>query len=219
MKKTTIMMMLVVMAATAFAQGPRVPLKITLPQPLFEGTPKTIKSDNLEKAGKSGTGKRAPLMVPKGVKNVALDKEVTGSDMQPIIGDLELITDGDKEGSDGSYVELGPMKQHVQIDLEKAYEIHAIVIWHFHSQARVYKDVVVQVADDEDFIKNVRTVFNNDHDNSIGLGAGKDKEWVETHYGRPIPVKGEKAQYVRLYSNGSTSSEMNHYIEVEVYGK
>jgi len=24
---------------------------------------------------------------------------------------------------------------------------------------------------------------------------------------------------VRLYSNGNTSNEMNHYIEVEVYGK
>ncbi len=218
MKKYMMIVMLMTTAAVCMAQD-RVPLKLELPQAMFVGTPKPIKTDNLESARKGNSGKRSPLMVPKGVKNVAMDKDVTGSDNMPIIGELELITDGDKEGSDGSYVELGPMKQHVQIDLEEAYTIYAIVLWHFHSQARVYRDVVVQVADDSDFITNVRTVFNNDHDNSIGLGIGKDKEWIETNFGRPIPVKGEKAQYVRLYSNGSTSSEMNHYIEVEVYGK
>ncbi|OVE76767.1 hypothetical protein BVX97_00525 [bacterium E08(2017)] len=196
-----------------------VPLQYDLPEAMFVGTPKTVKSDNLEPAMKGGTGKRPPLMVPKGVENVALDKAITSSDEMPVIGELELITDGDKEGADGSYVELGPMKQWVQIDLEESVELYAVIVWHFHSQARVYRDVVVQIADDADFTKNVRTVFNNDHDNSIGLGAGKDKEWIETRYGRPMPVKGEKAQFVRLYSNGSTSSEMNHYIEVEVYGK
>ena len=198
------------------AQG-MVPLKLELPKPMFVGTPKTIKSANLEPARKGKP--RPPVMVPAGVENISEDMEITSSDSYPIIGDLELITDGDKEGADGSYVELGPGKQYVQIDLEESREINAIVLWHFHSQARVYKDVVVQLADDEDFITNVRTVFNNDHDNSSGLGIGKDKEYIETNKGRPFTVKGLKAQYVRLYSDGSTSSEMNHYIEVEVYGK
>ena len=35
--------------------------------------------------------------------------------------------------------------------------VAAIVAWHFHSQARVYHDVIVQVADDPDFITNVKT--------------------------------------------------------------
>ncbi len=193
------------------------PLKLDLPKAMFVGTPKTIKSANLEPAR---NGKpRPPVMVPAGVENVAEDMPITSSDMYPIIGDLELLTDADKEGADGSYVELGPSKQWVQIDLEEEREIFAIVVWHFHSQARVYRDVVVQVADDEDFITNVRTVFNNDHDNSAGLGIGTDKEYIETNKGRPFAVKGEKAQFVRLYSDGSTSSEMNHYIEVEVFGK
>jgi hypothetical protein len=34
-----------------------------------------------------------------------------------------------------------------------------------------------------------------------------------------VSGKGTKGRYVRLYSNGSTANEMNHYIEVEVYGK
>lgn len=192
------------------------PLKIKLPKPMFVGTPKDIRSPNLEKV----TGKRRPpFPAPKGATNVALGKEVTASDEDPIIGETELITDGDKEAPEGSFVEFGPGRQHVQIDLVEQHEIYAIVIWHYHAQARVYRDVVVKVADEPDFIMDVKTVFNNDHDNSSGLGVGKDKEYIETNEGKLIDAKGAKARYVRLYSDGNTSNDMNHYIEVEVYGK
>ena len=93
----------------------------------------------------------------------------------------------------------------------------ALLVWHFHMAAQIYHDVVVQVADDADFITNVRTVFNNDHDNSSGLGLGSDKEYWETFEGKLIDAKGVVARYVRLYSKGSTSDDQNHYTEVEVY--
>ena len=64
----------------------------------------------------------------------------------------------------------------------------------------------------------VTTIFNNDHDNTSGLGIGKDKEYIETNEGRLMDPRGVKARYVRLYSNGNTSNDMNHYVEVEVYG-
>ena len=86
-------------------------------------------------------------------------------------------------------------------------------------EARVYHDVVVQVADDPDFIKDVQTVFNNDFDNSSGLGIGKDREYIEDSIGKLIDAKGVKGRYVRLYSKGNTSNDQNHYIEVEVFGK
>lgn len=191
-------------------------LNIELPKPMFVGTPKDIKG-NLDPAAKKGQ-LRGAFMVPKGTTNVALKKPVTSSDMAPIIGELELITDGDKDGSDGSFVELGFGVQHVQIDLKADYNIHAVVVWHYHSQARVYRDVVVQVSDDPDFIKGVTTVFNNDHDNTAGLGIGKDYEYIENFEGKLVDTKGVKGRYVRLYSNGNTSSDLNHYIEVEVYG-
>ena len=95
------------------------------------------------------------------------------SDEQPIIGEIEMITDGDKEATDGSYVELGPVKQNVTIDLGAPYNIYAVVVWHYHKQARVYKDVIVQVADDPDFIKNVQTIFNNDDDNTWALAPAR----------------------------------------------
>lgn len=191
-------------------------LEIILPKPMFVGTPKNVTSPNLRKE----TGKkRPPLMVPKGVTNIAQGKEVTASDEEPVIGEVELITDGDKEGSDGSYVEFGPGLQYVTIDLGKESEVWAVVLWHYHSQARVYYDTVVKVADDPDFITDVQTLFNNDHDNSAGLGVGKDKEYIETNDGYLVEGKGVKARYVRLYSNGNTTNDLNHMIEVEVYGK
>jgi hypothetical protein len=107
----------------------------------------------------------------------------------------------------------------IQIDLGDSKTIYAVALWHYHAQARAYRDVIIQIADDADFIENVQTVFNNDHDNSAGLGIGKDKEYIETNKGKLVDAKGAKGQYVRLYSNGSTGSDMNHYIEVEVFGK
>jgi len=80
-------------------------------------------------------------------------------------------------------------------------------------------DVIVQTADAPDFITNVRTLFNNDIDNSAGLGVGADMHYIETNKGELIDAKGSKARYVRLYSNGNTANDLNHYIEVEVYGK
>jgi hypothetical protein len=203
-------------AAKKPAGGKLVCIDIPLPKPMFIGTPKDLKTDNLEPPRK---GKPPPFMAPAGTTNVAARKRVTSSDSEPVIGELTQVTDADKEGQDGSYVELGPGKQWAQIDLGAPHTIHGVAVWHFHSQARVYRDVVVQVADDADFITNVRTVYNNDHDNSSGLGVGRDREYIETYLGRVMRVNGERARYVRLFSNGSTESEMNHYVEVEVYGK
>ena len=57
-----------------------------------------------------------------------------------------------------------------------------------------------------------------DLDNSAGQGIGKDQHYSETNEGELIDGKGVVAQYVRLYSQGNTSNDLNHYIEVEVYG-
>ena len=190
-------------------------LKLQLPKPMFIGTPRNIKTANLEVI----TGKpRGPFFVPKGTALVSLKKAVISSDMQPVIGELSFVTDGEKSGEDGYFVELGPGKQWVQIDLKAEFNLNAILVWHYHSQARVYRDVVVQVSDEKDFIKGVTTIFNNDHDNTSGLGIGKDKEYIETNEGRLIDPKGVKARFIRLTSGGNTSNDMNHYVEVEVYG-
>jgi hypothetical protein len=199
----------------AFAED-QVPLKTDLPKPLFVGTPVPIKVSNLEPAQK---GRRPDFMVPAGTVNLAKGKKVTASDNDPVVGTLDLVTDGDKEGDEGSWVELGPGKQWGQVDFEKDATISAIMLWHFHSQARVYFDVVVQVSDDPKFEKDVTTIFNNDANNELGLGAGKDLDYIETYQGKLVDAKGVKGRYVRLYSKGNTTNKMNHYIEVEAWGK
>lgn len=218
-----VLSILLTLARTAAAQSKAdekdklVPLELKLPKPAFKGTPAHIPpGTNLEKPRK---GPRPDLLVPPGVRNVARDKPVTASDQDPIIGNPKLITDGEKEAREGFYVEFGPGVQWVQIDRKEKVAIHAIVIWHYHMSARVYHDVVVQVSDDPDFIEHVRTVYNNDHDNSAGLGLGQSLEYWDTYEGKLLEVDSVTGRYVRLYSNGSTADDQNHYTEVEVYGK
>lgn len=209
-------LILVFATASALTAQDLVPIPLELPKPLFVGTPVPIKVPNLEKP--SGA-KRLPFLAPAGTVNLSKGKTVTASDTFPVIGDIPFVTDSDKDGSEGTFVEFGPGLQWVQVDLGATATLRAIVCWHFHAQARVYHDVVVQTSDDADFKTGVTTLYNNDHDNSAGLGAGKDMAYVETSEGRLIDAKGVRARYVRLYSNGNTTSELNHYVEVEVFGQ
>jgi hypothetical protein len=205
-----------ILVPTAALAQDKVPLKTELPRPLFVGTPVPLNVPNLEPPMK---GKRPDFMVPAGTVNLAKGKKVTASDSNPVVGTLDLVTDGDKAGDEGSWVELGPGKQWVQIDLAKNANIYAVLVWHFHSQARVYRDVVVQVSNDPSFNSGVTTIFNNDFKGELGLGAGKDLNYVETYQGKLIDAKGANGRYVRLYSNGNTTNRLNDYIEVEVWGK
>jgi hypothetical protein len=195
-------------ASVAFADD-MVPLKTELPKPQFVGTPVPINVPNLEP---KLAGKRPDFMVPAGTINLAKGKKVTASDSEPVVGTLDLVTDGDKEGDEGSWVELAPGKQWCQIDLEKDANIYAVLVWHYHSQERVYHDVVVQVSDDPTFTKDVKTIYDNS-------AAGTDRPYIENYQGKLIDAKGVKGRYLRLSSNGNTTNKMNHYIEVEVWGK
>lgn len=192
-----------------------VPIKLELPKPMFIGTPQNLNVKNLQKP----LGKPRPaFLAPVGTKNVALGKTIYSSEDFPVIGEIEMITDGDKNAAEGSFVELGPFLQDVTIDLEENYKMFAIVFWHYHKQARVYFDVVVQTADNKDMTENVHTLFNNDMDNSAGFGVGKDMHYVETSEGKLLDAKGVTGRFVKLYSRGNTNNDLNHYIEVAVYG-
>ncbi len=189
-------------------------LKTKIPDELIEGVPKPIKLPVMH-----DIPREVPrLMVPEETVLLSKGKKVTGSDDAPIIGALDLITDGDKEAGEGHYVELLDGLQWVQIDLGKEFEVHAVWLWHFHSQKRVYHDVIIQVSNDPKF-KDATTIYNNDCDDSAGMGKGGFAPYAETRFGLLADGKGAKGQYVRLYSAGNTSNEMNHYIEVEVFGK
>lgn len=200
-------------SSTGVADGSQ--LETELPPELIEGTPKPMNVPGLQPEPK----KVREFKVPEGTELLSAGKTVTSSDDAPIIGELELVTDGDKNAGEGYYVEILDGTQWVQIDLEESSEIYAVWVWHYHSQKRAYHDVIIQISDDPEFKTGVTTIYNNDYDNSSGMGKGADSPYVETRYGLIADGMGTKGRYVRLYSNGNTSNEMNHYIEVEVYGK
>jgi hypothetical protein len=197
--------------------GDLVPLDIKLPAPAFKGTPKDIQlSAYVEPLSDKP---RAPMMVPAGLKNLAPGAKLSSSDKNATSSTLQKVIDADKEATDESIIFLRKGVQWVQLDLGEPAEIFAITLWHAHNSAKVYHAIVVQAADDPDFVENVRVLYNNDQENKAGLGVGTDREYFETHEGRLINAKGVKARYLRFYSKGSTESALNEYTEIEVYGR
>jgi len=136
-----------------------------------------------------------------------------------VFKDLSRITDGNK--STGSFSEDYPNGgglQYVQVDLAGSYDISDIKLWHYFGDGRKYKDVVVQVSNDPTFTTGVKTVYNNDTDNSAKLGTGTSSEYAETSSGLDITADAVNGRYVRFYSNGSNINTSNHYVEIEIYG-
>jgi hypothetical protein len=184
------------------------------PPATYTGTPRQIR-DTTARPWKA----RPKIYLPKGAQVVSKGKTVTSSDDFPIIGTLSMITDGVKEGTEGSWVELGPGPQWIQIDMGKPTTLYGVLLWHYFGESRVYRDVVVQASNDADFVTGVTTLYNNDGDNSSGMGIGKDIEYYEHNTGQWIQfAKPQKARYLRLYSRGNTSDPQNQYIEAEVWG-
>jgi hypothetical protein len=192
----------------------KAPLKIKYPEPTLRGTPEDLPSGpGIEPPPKTDP---EPLLVPEGVKNVALNKPVTSS-VKPFTGELSQLVDGAKEAFDTDAIEMRSGTQWVQIDLGEEYEIHAIAVWHDHRYIQITRDAIVQISNDPEFKEGVKTVFNNDRDDSSKQGPGTDKEYFETKYGKVIPVDGVKARYVRAYSKGTSLTALNCWQEIEVY--
>jgi hypothetical protein len=199
---------------TANAADEKMVLALKLPAPTLKGTPEDLPvGPTIEPLSEKP---RPAYMIAKGVQNVAAGKPVTSS-IKPFTGELNQITDGKKEAFDYDAVEMKKGSQWIQVDLGEAFAIQAVVMWHDHRYIQVMHDVIVQVSDDPEFKNNVQTVFNNDVDNSSGLGVGTDREYFETHEGKIVDAKGVKGRYVRCYTKGGSLSALNCWQELEVY--
>jgi hypothetical protein len=205
---------LLVLPAFLVAEDKELPL--VLPKSVALGTPRPMKINNLEPVSKNP---RVLPKVPADAVNLAKGCNVTSSAREAAAGDFSYLTDGDKGGEEGFEVELPRGAHWVQIDLAKKAEISAIALWHFHRERRVYFNVIVQVSDDASFKKDVTTVYNNDSENELGLGKGKDFCYYESNEGRVMAVSpAVKGRYVRFYSKGNSAGPSNDYIEAEVWG-
>lgn len=209
-----VVVQMLVIIQTASAADEKMVLPLKLPAPTLKGTPEDLPiGPTIEPLSDKP---RPPYMIAKGVQNVAAGKPVTSS-VKPFTGELSQITDGKKEAFDYDAIEMKKGSQWVQVDLGQEYVIHAIVMWHDHRYIQVMHDVILQVSDDPEFKNNVQTVFNNDVDNSSGLGVGTDREYFETHEGKIVDAKGAKGRYVRCYTKGGSLSALNCWQELEVY--
>ena len=183
------------------------------------GNPKGLKPPHLRPQKR-----RKPFKVPPGMTNLAIYKPVTASTDEPLAGDVDQITDGLKKRGPFDYVELAPGLGWVQIDLGKVRTIHAVVIWHFYKNATIYNDVIVRVADDAAFTRNVRTLFNNDHDDSAKMGKGDDTAFYTRWGGEIVDARGEdgkgtETRFVRVYTADGMEDELVRFVEIAVYGK
>jgi hypothetical protein len=205
----------VAFSMSARAQDAKEPLNIVLPPPTSKGTPEDLpKGPHIEPPSDKAP---AALMVPKGVKNLALGKPVTTS-VAPYVGDPNQITDGKKDPSDDDSIEFKKGSQWIQVDLGETCAVYAVAMWHDHRYVQLMHDVIVQISDDKEFKNGVTTVFNNDTDNTSGAGVGTDREYFEMKWGKVADAKGAKGRYVRSYTRGGSLSAANCWQEIEVYG-
>ena len=196
----------------------KVALEPVLPKPAFEGTPIDVRSAHIEAYRGDGVPP-PPLLVPEDARLISKGCRVSANDSLVSKRDLALVTDGNKQYSTSAYLELAPGLRWIQLDLGAEVEIYAICLWRERPEQCIYRDTVVQISSDPEFVREVTMLFNNDYDNSAGLGVGTDQEYYEDHFGRRINGRGGRARYVRIFSNGNTSDIYNHFTEVEVYGK
>ena len=149
-----------------------------------------------------------------GLKNLAqgITPATDGNDNST--SNIDKATDGNLEVADRW--ELGGGLKYAQLDLGGSQQVDSLRVWHNFADKRRYHDVVFQLSDDATFASGVTTVFNNDLDNSAGLGAGTDGEYDETATGKIVHFAPVRARYVRLYSNGNTRHNSNNYVEIMV---
>ncbi len=132
---------------------------------------------------------------------------------------VSYLTDGDTSLT--HLVAVGNASQlvSVTVNLPQASTITRLKMWHYWGDGRTYHDVIVQLSSTANFSSGVTTVFNNDTNNSAGLGVGTDAEYAETSAGKEIVLPAPViAQYARFYIAANSVNTFNHYVELQVFG-
>ena len=102
MKTPTLLTLIATVIVPLAQAADTIPLTTTIPPEKIEGTPIEIKVPNLKPAA----SKAPQIQVPAGTELLSKGKPVTSSDDFPIIGEVEYVTDGEKDAGEGYFVEL-----------------------------------------------------------------------------------------------------------------
>ena len=149
----------------------------------------------------------AQYVISDGAQNVALGKPVvfTGNtETFQGIANASLVNDGyfDAYNVFGS---TDGQPCFAVIDFEKEYMIDRVVVKAWHDWA--FTDVIVQLSESADFTSGVYTVFNNDTDNSVGVGAGTDGAYIENPSGgHSFTFAPVRARYMRFYNQSAQNT-------------
>lgn len=143
--------------------------------------------------------------------NLASGASVTGIQA----GQAGRVSDGLFGQSHSDYASV--TDNNAVLDLGGQYYIGGLNVWHYFEDARRYHDVVFEIADNPTFHDST-IVFNNDADNSLGLGAGSDDEYTERPFGKLVQFAPVPGRYVRLWTHGNSVNRFDHLTEVELYG-
>ncbi|WP_219639653.1 discoidin domain-containing protein [Cohnella sp. CFH 77786] len=164
----------------------------------------------------------------KPVANVALGKSVSTNASSTSGEPLSALTDGVKTRDKYVLYGVSTGPKWAQVDLGQAYDVVRVNIrndWGDSQTYRTGKDLIVQLSNDPTFASGVTAIFNNDGDNSSGLGTGNDAEYVEPGDGSGKDIllaDPVSARYVRYWANGhvrinGTANAVDTPVEIEVY--
>ena len=153
------------------------------------------------------------LQAYAGGKNVALNKQVTGSAGAP--SNLALATDGKWNLPGGDYyVDIGTGPAWIQVDLGQPYNLDYIRVWHYYSEGRTYHNVKTQVSADG---INWTTVFDSETSGEYAESMAGHTVQMGKPDIAPLSSKGTGVRYIRDYTNGSTANRKDAWMEIAAY--
>ena len=80
--------------------------------------------------------------------------------------------------------------------------------------------VVIQTATDPDFTENLYTVFNNDTNNLVGVGAGTDGTYTDLGSGsvfNTFTFEKRAARYIRVWAQNTDGRQYSMWEEIQVW--
>lgn len=155
-------------------------------------------------------------------ENVALRKPVyltvPGESFNGSGSTISVINDGLSDPY-GAFATLSGTTGFAVIDFKDKYLVDKVITNAWHDWE--FSDVVIQLANDEQFTEGVYTVFNNDVDNSLGLGFGTDGPYKEKggSIGHVFEFEPVEARYIR-FTNKSikpASEARSIFEEIQVF--
>lgn len=135
----------------------------------------------------------------------------TSSTSSAVAGELAKITNGDNN----SWCDLGGSGPHeVTVDLGVVKTLRQIKVWGLFHNTRMYSDRIVRISENG---SDWYTIFNNDSDNSAGVGIGTHSEYIETQDGKVFTIPDINAQYIQVWSGDDNLGGNATLVEIEAF--